>query len=115
MRRLIAVMLVVVALGGVSGCGEEPTFSDDDIVDALNLKRADNDAVYEVDGDEFCQVEQELLNDKAEVDEAKKNKNALVVANSTAIVGIQVIPPFDPQCEQDARKALNQLAKEEEG
>ena len=114
MRRLIVVPMVIALGGSAIGCGEEKTVSDDAIVQALDLKRADDAPVYEVGGDEFCQVEQELLNDSGEVDEAKKRKNALVVANSTAIVGIQVVPPFDPTCEQDVRKALNKLGKEED-
>jgi predicted transcriptional regulator len=114
MRRLIA-GVAVIALMGAIGCGEETTVSDDAIVQALNLKRADDAPVYEVGGDPFCQVEQELLNDSNEVEEAENDKNALVVADSTATIGIQVIPPFDTACEQDVRKALNKLAQEEEG
>ncbi len=114
MRRLIAVPMVIALGGGAIGCGEEKTVSDDAIVQALDLKRAEEAQVYEVGGDEFCQVEQELLNDSAEVEAAEKDKNALVVANSTSVVGIQVVPPFDPRCEQDVRKALNKLGKEED-
>jgi hypothetical protein len=114
MRRLIAIPMVFALGFGVIGCGEEKTVSDDEIVQALDLKRADSGPAYEVGGDEFCQVEQELLNDSAEVEAAKKDENALVIANSTSVVGIQVVPPFDPRCEQDARKALNELGKEED-
>jgi predicted transcriptional regulator len=114
MRRLIAVPMVIALGGSAIGCGEEKTVSDDQIVQALDLKRSDDAPVYEVGGDEFCQVDQELLNDSDEVEQAKKDKNALVVANSTSVVGIQVVPPFDPRCEQDARKALNELGKEED-
>lgn len=113
MRRLIAVP-VVIALGvGAIGCAEEKTVADDAIVQALDLKRADDAPLWEVGGDEFCQVEQELLNDATEVEEAENKEKALVVADSTAVVGIQVVPPFDPRCEQKARKALNRLGKEE--
>ena len=115
MRWFVA-MGAVVALGSAVGCGgDEAEFSDDSMVQALGLERADDAPVYEVGGDPFCQVEEELLNDSAEVDEAEKGKNALVVADSTATVGIQVIPPFDPACEDRARKDLNKLYKEQEG
>jgi hypothetical protein len=114
MRKLIAIPMVFALGFGAIGCGEEKTVSDDEIVRALDLKPAESGPVYEVGGDEFCQVEQELLNDSAEVEATKKDKNALVVASSTAIVGIQVVPPFDPRCEQDVQKALNKLGKEED-
>jgi hypothetical protein len=112
MRKLIALMAVI-AVGGAVGCGDETSVSDDAIVQALDLKRADDQPVYEVGGDPFCQVEEELLNDSSEVEEAEGEKNALVVADSSATIGIRVVPPFDTACEQDARKALNRLAKEE--
>jgi hypothetical protein len=114
MRRLVA-MGVVVALGSAAGCGEEETeFSDDSIVQALGLERADDAPVFEVGGDPFCQVEEELLNDPVEVEEAEAAKNALPIADSTASVGIQVVPPFDPACEDRARKDLNKLYKSQE-
>ena len=112
MRWVIA-LTAVIALVGVIGCGEETTVSDDTIVQALNLERSDEGPVYEVGGDPFCQVERELLNDSGEVDDAEKNKNALVVADSDATIGIQVIPPFDKTCEQRVRKELNKLGKQE--
>lgn len=114
MRRLLAVPMVIALGVAVIGCGEEKPVSDDEIVQALDLKRADDAPLYEVGGDEFCQVEQELLNDATEVDEAESKGKALVIADSTAVVGIQVIPPFDPHCEQKARKALNRLGKEDD-
>jgi hypothetical protein len=113
MRRLLAVPIVIALGVGVIGCAEEKTVSDDEIVQALDLKRADDAPLYEVGGDEFCQVEQQLLNDATEVEEAENKGKALVVADSTAVVGIQVVPPFDPRCEEKARKALNQLGKED--
>lgn len=113
MRRLIALGVVVTALIGAVGCGEETTVSDDAIVEALNLERADDAAVYEVGGDPFCQTEQELFNDAAEVEEAESQKDAQVLADSTATIGIQVIPPFDPSCEEKVQRALNKLGKEE--
>jgi hypothetical protein len=112
MRWLIAVP-VLLAMGGVVGCGEEKTVSDDEIVQALDLERDEDEPVYAVDGDEFCQVSEELLNDSAEVEEARGQKKALVITDATEVVGIEVIPPFDPRCEQDARRALNRLGEED--
>ena len=115
MRWLITIPAVF-ALGGAVGCAEEEkTVSDDEIIQSLNLERAEDAPVYEIGGDSFCQVEEELLNDAAEVEQAEKDKNALVVADSTDVVGIQVVTPFDPRCEEEARKALNRLGKEDEG
>jgi hypothetical protein len=110
---LIAVPVVIALIGAV-GCGEERTVSDDEIVQALSLERDDDEPVYAVRGDEFCQVEQELLNDSTEVEEAENDKRALVITDSTGVVGVQAIPPFDPRCEEDARRALNRLGKEDE-
>jgi len=109
MRRLIP-LLTGLALIGALGCGEERTVSDGDIVQALNLERDDDSPVYAIDGDEFCQVEQELLNDSTEVEEAKTGK-ALVLSDPEESVGIQVVPPFDPACEQDAQRALKRLGE----
>jgi hypothetical protein len=113
MRKLIALGVGVTALAGAVGCGEETTVSDDAIIEALNLERADDGSVYEVGGDPFCQVEEELYNDSAEVEEAQSSKNAQVLSDSTATIGIQVIPPFDPSCEEKVQRALNKLGKEE--
>jgi len=114
MRRLIAISGVIALIGAV-GCGEQATVSDDAIVQALDLKRADDAAVYEIGGDSFCQVEEELLNDSAEVEDVDAQRNAQILADETATVGIQVIPPFDPRCEEKAERALNKLGKEEDG
>ena len=113
MRRLVAIPVVIALGGGAIGCGEEKTVSDDAIVQALDLERADGAAVYEVGGDPFCQIEQELFNDSAEVEEAENRKSAQVLADSTATIGIQVIPPFDPSCEDKVQRALDKLGKEE--
>jgi hypothetical protein len=113
MRMLIAVPVMIALIGAV-GCGEEKTVSDDEIVQALSLERDDDEPVYAVRGDEFCQVDQELLNDSAEVEDAESDKRAQVITDSDGAVGIEAIPPFDPRCEEDARRALNRLGKEDE-
>lgn len=111
MRRLIPLLTGLALIGGL-GCGEETTVSDGDIVQALDLQRDDDSPVYAIDGDEFCQVEQELLNDSSEVEDAQTGK-ALVLTDPEESVGIQVVPPFDPACEQDARRALKRLGEAE--
>lgn len=114
MRRLIA-PLAVLALSGAVGCGEEESVPDNEIVRALDLKRDQETPVYAIGGDEFCQVEEELLNDPAEVEEATSQRGAQVIASSDSSVGIQVVTPFDPLCEQEAQRALNRLGKADEG
>jgi hypothetical protein len=112
MRKLIAA-LAVLALGGVTGCGEEKTVSDSAIIEALKLKPDSERPVYAIGGDAFCEVEQDLLNDATEVDEAtEKSESGLVITNRDQDVGVQAVPPFDPSCEDDARRALNQLGDE---
>jgi hypothetical protein len=113
MRRLIA-PLIAVALGGAIGCGEEKTVSDGAIVEALDLKPDQEQPVYAIGGDAFCEVDQDLLNNASEVDEAKSEKSAsgLVITNRDQDVGVKAVPPFDPSCAHDARKALNELGEE---
>jgi hypothetical protein len=112
MRLLIAPLLVM-ALGGVVACGEEKTVSDGDIVQALDLKPDNERPVYAIGGDAFCEVDQDLLNDSTEVDEAKSEKNAsgLVITDSAQSIGVVAVPPFDPSCERDARRALERIGE----
>ena len=111
MRWLIAA-LTVMALAGVAGCTEdETTVPDGEIVKALDLKRDDERPVYAIGGDEFCEIDDNLLNDTTEVEQATSTKQSegLVLTNREQSVGVQVIPPFDPACERDARKALGRI------
>jgi hypothetical protein len=110
MRRLIA-PLVVLALSGTIGCGEEKTVSDGTIVEALNLKPDPDRPVYAIGGDTFCEVDQDLLNDADEVDEAVSDKGAAgVITNRDGDVGVTAVPPFDPSCARDAKRALNGIS-----
>jgi len=110
MRRLIALTAVIAILGAV-GCGEEKSVTDATIVEALNLKPGDDRPVYAIDGDPFCEVDQDLLNNATEVDQAKTENSleGLVITNNGQTVGIKAVPPFDPSCERDVKRALNQI------
>lgn len=114
MPRLTAA-LTVIALGGAVGCGEEEkTVSDRQIVEALELKRDDDRPVYAIGGDEFCEVDENLFNDAAEVEDAASQKasSGLVITNRQRTIGVQAIPPFDPLCQRDARRALDRIQVE---
>ena len=110
MRWLIALTAVIATLGAV-GCGEEKSVTDATIVEALNLKPGDDRPVYAIDGDPFCEVDQDLLNDETEVDEAKADNKleGLVITNDGQSVGVKAVPPFDPSCERDVKRALNEI------
>jgi hypothetical protein len=111
MRRLIA-SIAIVAFSGAIGCGEEKSVSDDAIVEALELKPDPDQPVYAIGGDTFCEVDHELLNNSSEVDEAESEKGSegLVITDREQTVGVKAVPPFDPSCERDARKALDKIA-----
>jgi hypothetical protein len=112
MRMLIA-PLAIIALSGAIGCGEEKTVSNATIVEALNLKHDEERPVYAIGGDAFCEVDEDLLNDADEVDQAESDKGAAgVITNRDGDVGVTAVPPFDPSCARDAKKALNGIADE---
>jgi hypothetical protein len=112
MRRVVS-FLGVVALGVAAGCGEEETVSDTEIVEAIGLERSPDSPAYAIGGDPFCEVEEDLLNDETEVEQAKaEDELGLVITDSEQTVGVQAVPPFDPSCEKKARRALNGLAEE---
>ena len=102
----------------VAGCGEEETrYNDDRIVDRLNLEQTENG--YAVDGDPFCEVDDKLLNDASEVqDAADRDDLGLVIASRQGNAGVKGVPPFAPDCGDEVKKKLNKLdpvPKEDEG
>jgi hypothetical protein len=100
---VIAVLLAV-ACGG----GEE--VPDADIVEALKLKQSPDRPAYAIGGDPFCEVSEDLLNDSDEVDAASEgDKLGLVITDADQAVGVEAVPPFDPECAKRARRALNRL------
>jgi hypothetical protein len=105
MRGLRAASAVLFASLALAACGEDETFSDSKIADAIGAE--DN----EVDGDPFCVID-DYLNDSDEIDEARKNAPAITSAQGG--VGVLVEPPFPSDCEQKVRKGLNKLDPKEE-
>ncbi len=94
----------------VAGCGADETrYSDDEIIDKLNLEQAG--AGFTIDGDPFCEVEKKLLNTSDEVQSAAdKDDLGLVVASREGNVGVQGVPPgFPPDCGDAAKKKLSRL------
>jgi hypothetical protein len=110
MRLLVAVMFMALC-GLITGCGEEETVPDAEIVEALELEKSSGSAGYTIGGDPFCEVSDELLNNPSEVEEATSAQGdvELVITDSEETVGVQGVPPFDPECESDVRRALNKL------
>jgi len=103
--RLVGVALIAV----LASCGGDDTrYADDKIVDRLNLEETESG--YAIDGDPFCEVERKLLNDSTEVeDAADKDELGLVIASREGNAGVQGVPPFAPDCGDEAKKKLNRL------
>jgi len=103
---LAAALLATVALVGCGG--DEVRYGDKQIVDKLNLEDSENG--YSLDGDIFCEVKHQLLNDAGEVDEAAdKDSLGLVIASAEGNVGVEGVPVFSPDCKDQAKKKLNKL------
>ena len=109
-RAAITVAVAAVVLAA-AGCGErraDHAFSDDKIIDTLGLQKSEGG--YAIDGDPFCEVDSNLLNDADEVDKAKDRSDlSLVIASREGNVGVSGVPPFAPDCQQKAKKKLNKL------
>jgi hypothetical protein len=107
-RGAITVGLAAALL--VAGCGgEDVHYSDKQIIDKLNLEKSDNG--YALEGDLFCEVKKNLLNDTSEVDDAlDKDELGLVITSGEGNVGVEGVPVFSPDCKDQAKKKLNKLA-----
>jgi len=109
--RAVLVLLIIGLALAAAGCGEEEktvSYSDDTIVDTLDLKKADGG--YAVGGDPFCTVESNLLNDGDEVSKAQDRDDlGLVISSNTGNVGVRAVPPFAPDCEKQVQKRLDKL------
>jgi hypothetical protein len=107
----VAVAAAIAALASsvaLAACGDDDgeRFSDKRIVDALSLEETDGG--YAINGDPFCEVSNELLNDSSEVEDAGGGaERSLVIASSEGNVGVEGVAPF--ACQREARQALNQL------
>jgi len=107
-----ATVLVIIGLAlVVAGCGDEEktvSYSDDKIVETLDLQKADGG--YAIGGDPFCAVESNLLNDGDEVSKAQDRDDlGLVISSNTGNVGVRAVPPFAPDCEKQVQKRLDKL------
>jgi hypothetical protein len=99
-----------VAMTAAFGCGENGSVPDDRIVKALKLEEARGGKSYAMGGDPFCEVDGNLLNDSDEIDVASEGDElGLVITDSDGAVGVQAVPPFDPECARTAKQALNKL------
>ena len=108
-------MTVSVAIGiALPGCGgDEVRYGDDRIAERLNLERSE--AGFAIDGDPFCEVEKKLLNTAEEVEQAAdRDELGLVIASRERNAGIQGVPPFAPDCGDEARMKLSRLDPEPE-
>jgi hypothetical protein len=102
-------MLVIAVAVAIAGCGEDPVhYSDQKIIDKLNLEKSENG--YSLGGDVFCEVKRQLLNDSDEVDDAAdQDELGLVIASAEGNVGVEGVPVFSPNCKDEAKKKLNRL------
>ena len=109
--RWLTAFVGVIALVAALGCGDQQSVSDSTIINALNLKPGDQGPVYAINGDPFCEVDQDLLNDSDEVDEARQDNKleGLVITNDGQSVGVKAVPPFDNSCEAKVRRSLDQI------
>lgn len=99
-----ALMLLLAACGGT----EETRYDDKKIVERLNLEKTD--AGYAIDGDPFCEVRRKLLNNSEELQKAADRDDlGLVIASGEGNAGIEGVPPFAPDCKEQAKKKLNKL------
>lgn len=106
---LVTAMLMLVACSD-----EEVSYKDSEIVERLKLEKTDSG--FAVDGDPFCEVKKGLLNDADEVQKAADREElGLVIASRAGNAGIQGVPPFAPDCADEAKKKLNKLDPEPEG
>ena len=108
-RIAIALSVALVAAVAAGGCGEEDVrYSDKQIVEKLNLEKSDNG--YSVEGDIFCEVKKDLLNDADQVEEAAdKDELGLVIASVGGNAGVEGVPVFSPDCKDQVKEKLNKL------
>jgi hypothetical protein len=100
--------LAVVSAVALAGCSDDPGkhFSDAKIIDKLSLKKSENG--YAVNGDPFCEIDANLLNDADQVSGASDHNN-LVIASHQGNAGVKAIPAFAPDCKDKVQKKLDKL------
>jgi hypothetical protein len=68
-----------------------------------------------VGGDPFCIISDRFFHDSSEVEAAKTDKDAgTVIASRAGNVAVEAVPPFAPDCADQARKRLNKLDPQSE-
>jgi hypothetical protein len=109
-RAGVALAVAASALAA-AGCGEEEkttSFGDEKVIETLNLEKSEGG--YAIGGDPFCEVDNNLLNDADEVDQAEERDDVgLVLASRQGNVGVRAVPPFAPDCQKKAKKQLDKL------
>jgi len=107
--QITGTVLALIAVFALSACGEdEVSYDDKRIIERLHLEKTGDG--YAIDGDPFCEIENKLLNDAEEVDEAtEKEELGLVIPSAEGNVGVKGKPPFAPDCRALAKKRLNKL------
>jgi hypothetical protein len=107
-RLLLAALLAAIVALAVAGCnGSSEGISSGEVVKALHLQRSGDG--YAMNGDEFCQVSELLTSSDDVSTAAQSGKKGLLIASRQGSVGIKVVPPFAPDCRDQALKALNGL------
>ncbi|MDX6580892.1 MAG: hypothetical protein QOI10_76 [Solirubrobacterales bacterium] len=108
-RMPTVLIAALVAAAVMAGCGgDDVHYSDQKIIDKLNLEKSDNG--YSLAGDIFCEVKKDLLNDSGQVSAASdKDELGLVIASTEGNVGVEGVPVFSPDCKDKAKKKLNKL------
>jgi hypothetical protein len=104
---IAALVLTLALLLAASGCGADDTrYGDERIVERLHLEQTDGG--YQLAGNPFCVLENKLLNDSGEVQDAADG-NKVVVASREGNVGVvgSLVPRGD--CAEVLRKRLNKL------
>jgi hypothetical protein len=107
--RATVASCLVAGLGLISCGGDDVRYSDREIIDKLDLTKAEDDNAYVLGSDAFCEVEKNLLNDADEVDSASDDRNALVISSREGNVGIVAVPIFPPDCKEVVVKKLSRL------
>jgi hypothetical protein len=100
---------LAVAIGAFAlvGCGDEERFSDGKVEQAAKVKDG------AVNGDPFCEVD-EVLNSSDAIEKAGGGKAGNIITSKQGNVGVVVVTPFPPDCEDTVRKGLNELDPPEE-
>jgi hypothetical protein len=107
-RATLAAYLVA-GLGLVSCGGDDVSYSDREIIDKLELTKAEDDNAYLLGSEPFCEIERNLLNDADAVDSASDDGGGLVISSREGNVGVVGVPVFPRDCTDVVVKKLSRL------